>query len=148
MHEPNFHPPDLVDAPGMHPPSCESPPRGDDVAALGIPGESLVLVRSEGGSAFHFSVHSRVNTRLLSGGPLAHAGDLDQAVGALIERCTSEDAFRIELTADGHVLTLIDEHGAVIARSAPLGSEALSRAMLRLIAGQARRARVVHLPAA
>ena len=118
------------------------------MATLGIPGESMILVRTQGPTAFHFSVHSRVNARLLSGGPLSHGGDLDRAIGALVERCASEEAYRVEVTSAGHVLALVDERGAIIARSSALASEALSRAMLRLIAGQARRARVVCLPEA
>lgn len=121
------------------------PPRGDDVATVGIPGESLILIRIESAATFSFALHSRDNTRLLAGGPLSHDGTLQAAIAALAARCSSESAYAIERTPDGHVLALVDETGRVIGRSAPLSSEALSRAMLRLTAGQARRARVVHL---
>ncbi len=125
-----------------------APRAGGAPAGNGLPvrrlGEPVLMIFDASASSFVFELRSRLNSRVLVGGPIAHAGDVKAKVASLLELCKQEASFRIDRQADGHVVKLLDDSGQEVGASEAIASEAMTQAMLKLIASQARRARIVH----
>ena len=106
--------------------------------------DPVLMVSDASASSFVFELRSRVNSRVLVGGPIAHTGDVKAKVASLLELCKQETSFRIDRQADGNVVKLLDDQGREVGASEAIASEAMTKVMLKLIASQARRARIVH----
>ncbi len=113
---------------------------------LAVWGEPKLYVRDISAGQFGFQLRSRVNTPILGGGPLAIGGDVLAAANALLASCSQEDLLQVDRTPDGFIVTLVDAQGAVLGATDLIETEALVRAMIRLIVVQAQSA-VVVLPA-
>ena len=114
---------------------------------LAVWGEPTLHVRDISSGQFGFQLRSRVNTPILSGGPLPVGGDLQSTAKALLLACTKEELLRVDSSPDGFVISLMDPlmdpEGAALGCTDPIETEALARAMIRLIVVQARSAAVV-----
>ncbi len=110
---------------------------------LAVWGEPKLHVRDISSGQFGFQLRSRVNTPILSGGPLPVAGDIQSTAKALLLACTKEELLRVDSGPDGFVISLMDPQGAALGCTDPIETEALARAMIRLIVVQARSAAVV-----
>ena len=113
---------------------------------LAVWGEPKFHVRDISAGQFGFQLRSRVNTPILSGGPLDAGGDLQAAARAVLTDCAREDRLRVDQTDDGFVVTLINAQGEVLGCTDLIETEALVRAMIRLIVVQAQSATVVLPP--
>ncbi len=97
-------------------------------------------------SACSFALHSRMNSKILSGslrlpmGTQPASEQLRAETKKLLLRCMQEASFRLQEHEDGFRWTLVDDQDEVLASSEKVGDEALARATLRLITGQAARA--------
>jgi hypothetical protein len=90
-----------------------------------------------------FILHSRMNARILTGTlgrSLASTQEQAQEVRRLLLLCTQETSFELKPLDKGFVWRLRDVGTAVQGQSDKIGDEALARATLRLITGQAARA--------
>lgn len=105
-------------------------------------GEPKLCLRSVTDSDFRYQLRSRVNTTILSGGPLPYVGDVQRAARSILELCARESSLRIERDRQSFFVALFDEEGRVVGRSDVMETEALARAMIRLIVVQARSASV------
>lgn len=105
-------------------------------------GEPRLCLRDVTDSEFRFQLRSRVNTSILCGGPLPHGGDVFEAASRVLERCADDSALRIDDQRRSYRVSLIDVDGNVLGQSETMETEALARAMIRLIVVQARNATV------
>ena len=112
---------------------------------LAVWGEPKLYLRDISAGQFGFQLRSRVNTPILNGGPLATGGDVLAAANALLASCSQEDLLRVDRAPEGFVVSLVDAQGAVLGGTDLIDTEALVRAMIRLIVVQAQSA-VVMLP--
>ena len=103
----------------------------------------VLSVRQLDTSRFRFSLRSKLNARLMSGGPLPWHGDLRAHALALAEFCKMEECLQVAPHARGFVVRLVAADGTMLGRSATLATEALAIANRRLIMVQAQAARVV-----
>jgi hypothetical protein len=93
-----------------------------------------------------FALHSRMNSKILSGslrlpvGTQPTSEHLRAESKKLLLLCMQEASFRLQEHQDGFRWALVDDRDEVLASSEKIGDEALARATLRLITGQAARA--------
>jgi hypothetical protein len=109
-------------------------------------GEPTLNVRDTGNQTFSFQLRSRVNVPLITGGPVSLDGDLDEVAKRLHQLCSNESALRVDRASEGFALSVIDAESRVLGQSEVMATEAFAKAMKRLIAIQAQRARIVLVP--
>jgi monomeric isocitrate dehydrogenase len=110
-------------------------------------GEPTLQVRDTGNQTFSFQLRSRVNVPLIVGGPVFIAGELEVAAQTLLKLCSQENALRADRVGEGYALSVIDHEQKVLGQSEVMPTEAFAKAMKRLIAIQAQRARILLVPA-
>lgn len=110
---------------------------------LSIWGNASLTVRDLGNGQFTFQLRSRVNAPIMSGGPHAYSGDLPAAAKAILAQCSLEPSLRVDREASGFRVSLLDAQAVVLGQTDIIETEALVRAMIRLIVLQARGARVM-----
>ncbi len=95
---------------------------------------------------YSFILHSRMNSKILSGlltlPVLTQASEQELRAESkkLLQRCMREDSFRLQSEQNGFRWALVSESDVVLGHSEKVSDEALARATLRLITGQAARA--------
>jgi hypothetical protein len=109
-------------------------------------GEPTLNVRDTGNQTFSFQLRSRVNVPLITGGPVSLEGDLDEVAKHLHQLCSNESALRADRVGEGYALSVVDAAARVLGQSEVMATEAFAKAMKRLIAIQAQRARIVLVP--
>ncbi len=83
---------------------------------------------------------------LITGGPVSLEGDLDEVAKRLHQLCSNESALRADRVGEGYALSVVDSEARVLGQSEVMATEAFAKAMKRLIAIQAQRARIVLVP--
>ncbi len=111
------------------------------VRRLQVDARLEVIEQDDGVS--NFVLHSRMNARILKGSfgrRLKAAEDKQREVRNLLTICTHESSFELQSKDGGFVWSLLGAGAQMQGHSDTLPDEALARATLRLITGQAARA--------
>lgn len=105
-------------------------------------GQATLQIRDLHNEQFNFILRSKVNSPLLSGGPLPATADLMSAAKQLLSLCSRESNFRIAQAGNAFELCLLDNQAQILGRSVKITTEAVAIAMLKLVTVQAQRARI------
>jgi hypothetical protein len=102
----------------------------------------LELIDREDGKC-HFILHSRMNARILTGTICLNSEvgvQRSDVMRRFLTQCTQESAFELVHVEGGLIWSLLPSASGAQGHSDKIGDEALARATLRLITGQAARA--------
>lgn len=105
-------------------------------------GQATLQIRDLHNDLFGFTLRSKVNAPLLSGGPLPASGDLMTAAKRLLDLCCLDANFRIAQVGHLYELCLLDNQAQIVGRSVKIATEPVAIAMVKLVTVQAQRARI------